>query len=141
MVSFAGWQLVVQWKTGSTYTTLDGIQRVTYNLVTGVEAKEECGTRYPTYLIEGVYGTAGTIERFYTGSGTWPQFEGTGSGQVGSPYLDIRIHPDGVASGKPYINISGVKMTRTSISHRPGSNLMTETWDFIGTGSVMRANN
>lgn len=138
---YAGWQLVVQWKTGSTYKTLDGIQRISYNLVNNIEVKEECGTRYPKYLVEGVYATTGTLERFYTGSGIWPEFEGEGGGEAALPWLSIKIHPDGTASTKPYIEIAGVKMEKTSVAHRPGSNLMTETWDFIGTGSVTRGTN
>ena len=136
MTTFAGFQLNVQWKTGSTYKTLDGIQRISYTLVNNVEAKEECGSRYPSYLVEGIYGTTGTLERFYTGSGAWPEFQGAGGGSNALPIIDIQINPNGTANGQPYIRFGGVKMNKIAVNHRPGSNLMIETWDFIGTGSL-----
>jgi hypothetical protein len=136
MTTFAGWQLVVQWKTGSSYKTLDGIQRISYDFVNNVEAKEECGSRYPTYLVEGIYGTTGTLERFYTGSGVWAEFQGAGGGNAALPIIDIQINPNGTASGQPYIRLGGVKLDKNSVSHRPGSNLMSESWSFTGTGSL-----
>jgi hypothetical protein len=139
MVSYAGWQLKVQLKVaGGTFVSLDGIQRVTYHILSNLEAKEECGTRYPTYLVEGTYATAGTIERFYTGSGVWAMFT---QGEAALNYYTIRIHPNGTASPQPYIDISGVKFERSSLTHRPSSNLMTESWDFIGTGSITNGTN
>ncbi len=141
MTTFAGFQLTVQWKTGSSYKTLDGIQRISYNLVNDVEAKEECGSRYPSYLVEGIYGTTGTLERFYTGSGAWPEFKGEGGASNALPIIDIRIMPNGTASGQPYIQLGGIKMNKIAVNHRPGSNLMTETWDFIGTGSLITGTN
>lgn len=136
MVVFAGWQLAVYWRSGSSvYSILDGIQRISYDLVEGVEAKEECGNRYPTYLVEGTYGTTGTLERYYTGSGTWGMFD---SGQSALQIVDLQIFPSLSGSGKPYIELRGLKMNKISVNHRPGTNLMMESWDFIGTGSVFR---
>ena len=135
MVTYGGWQLASYIKTGSgAYIKLDGIQRVTYRLVNNIEAKEECGTRYVT-LVEGVYGTTGTIERFYTGSGVWAWF-GSTKGEAGLDYCDLQIWPNGSGSTKPFIQLGGIKLNSTSPSHRPSANLMIETWDFIGTGSV-----
>lgn len=135
MVSYAGWQLTVQIYTGSgNWITLDGIQRITYQLVEGLEAKEECGTRYPT-LKEGMYGMTGTIERFYTGSGVWDIFV-RGEGEM--DYGDVKIYPNGNTGGEPYVNLAGIKFNTTSVTHRPGANLMIETWAFMGTGSVTK---
>ncbi len=134
MVTYAGWQLKVQIKTGSgNFIPLDGIQRVTYKLVENIEAKEECGTRY-TQLVEGVYGLIASIERFYTGSFVWRWFA---KGEAAQDYFDIDIWPNGSGSGKEFIRLSGLKAESTSPSHRPSANLMTETWDFIGTGSII----
>ena len=135
MVTYAGWQLSVQYQTSSadTYRTLNGIQRVTYNLVEGVEVKEECGTRYPT-LVEGIYGLSGTIERFYTGSGVWASI--FAKGEVALDYCNIKIFPAGNSSGQPYIILGGIKFNSTNPTHRPAANLMLESWSFLGTGSV-----
>jgi hypothetical protein len=131
---FSGWQLAVYWRTGSgTFSLLDGIQRISYTLVNDIDAKDECGSRYPTYLVEGIYGTTGTAERFYTGSGTWATFQ---NGQSALTTVDLQIYPNLSGSGKAFIQLGGVKMNKIAVNHRPGSNLMIETWDFIGTGSV-----
>ena len=139
ITTFAGWQLVVQYSTAGagSWKTLDGIQRITYQLVEGIEAKDECGSRYPT-LIEGNYGLTGTIERFYTGSGVWAIFA---TGEAGVNYHDIRINPNGTGGGQPYIQLGGIKFNTTSPTHRPGANLMIETWAFLGTGSVTTGTN
>ncbi len=135
MRTYSGWQLSVQYKSSSasTWNTLNGVQRVTYSLINNVEAKEECGTRYPSALVEGTYGLTGTVERFYTGSGIWGIFS-TGNAAL-TPY-DIRICPAGSSNGQPYILLGGLKFDTTSPTHRPSANLMIETWNFIGTGSV-----
>ncbi len=103
-----------------------------------VDAKEECGTRYPTYLIEGTYGVTGTLERFYTGSGAWGEFS---IGNAAIPYVTLRTNPTGTGSGNPYIQIDGVKMNKIGVAHKLAANLMMETWDFIGTGSITVGNN
>lgn len=132
MVTYAGWQLGVYIKTGAgSFIKLDGVQRVTYKLVEGIEAKEECGTRYTT-LVEGVYGLTATVERFYTGS-VWNWFA---KGEAAVDYFDLDIWPNGSGSGKTYIRLGGLKPESNAPSHRPAANLMAETWDFIGTGSV-----
>ena len=135
MVTYAGWSLSCQYRTSSadTYRTLNGIQRITYSLVEGVEVKEECGTRYPT-LVEGIYGLSGTIERFYTGSGVWASL--FVKGEAALDYCDIKIFPAGNSSGNPVITLSGIKFNSTNPTHRPAANLMLESWSFLGTGSV-----
>ena len=138
MTVYSGWQLNVYWKTGSSYFPLDGVQRISYDLVNDVEVKEECGSRYPMTLIEGLYGVTGTLERFYTGSGVWAEFIGAGGGNTALPWVSIKIYPNGSGSAvQPYIEIPGVKMNKTSVSHRPGANLMSESWSFIATGSIV----
>lgn len=123
----------MQIKTGSgNFIQLDGIQRVSYKLVESIEAKEECGTRYAT-LVEGTYGLTASIERFYTGSAPWAWFA---KGEAQQDYFDLDIWPNGSGSAKPFIRLSGLKPDSISPSHRPSANLMTEAWDFIGTGSV-----
>jgi hypothetical protein len=112
---------------------------VSYSLGNSIDAKEECGTRYVT-LVEGVYQVAGKIERFYTGSGTWAIF-GVAKGEAALDYCDIKIHPNGTASGQPYIQISGIKFDKIAPSHRPGANLMLEEWDFMGSGSITTGSN
>ena len=124
----------MQIKTGSgNFIQLDGVQRVSYKLVEGIEAKEECGTRFTT-LVEGVYGLTCTLERFYTGSSTWAWFSKC---EAAVEYFDLDIWPNGSGSGKAYIRLSGLKPDSIAPSHRPAANLMTESWDFIGTGSVL----
>ena len=110
---------------------------MTYQLVEGVEAKTECGSRYPT-LKEGCYGLTGTIERHYTGSGIWGLFN---KGENALEYCNIRIHPNGTSNGQPYIDLAGIKFNTTSPTHRPSANLMIETWAFLGTGSVTTGSN
>ncbi len=133
MVSYAGWQIDAYLQTGSgTFFRLDGIQRVTFKLVEGIEAKEECGTRY-TQLVEGVYGNTCSIERFYTGSGPWTWFA---KGEATLDYFTLQIYPNKSGSSKPFIQLNGLKIESTSPSYRPAANLMTESWDFIGTGSI-----
>jgi len=58
------------------------------------------------------------------------------SGEAALPIVDLQVYPNGSGSAKPFIFIGGVKMDKISISHRPGTNLMTESWTFIGTGSI-----
>lgn len=133
MTTYAGWQLEVYVRSGSAaYIKLNGIQRVTYRLVEGTEAKEECGTRYST-LVEGNYGLTCSIERFYTGSGPWNWFT---KGEAALDYYDVDIWPNRSGSAKDFIRLGGLKPMSTSPSHRPSANLMTESWEFIGTGSV-----
>jgi hypothetical protein len=137
--SFAGWRLRVEVSGSSVFSggtsgwiVLDGIQRLTYKIVEGIEAKEECGTRYPT-LVEGQYGTSGTLERFYTGSGSWTPYV-VGNNPV--QFCALQIYPNGSGSAQPFIILSGIKFEESEVSHRPMANLMTETWTFIGTGSL-----
>ena len=145
MVTYAGWELTVQWRTGSdTFKTLNGIQRITYTFSNAIEVKEECGTRYPTALVEGTFRLTGTIERFYTGSGFWTNFSygiSGSSGESAGPYIDVKISPGGTATGKPYVQLSGVKFNQNASSQRPAANLLIETWDFIGTGSISTGSN
>lgn len=131
---YAGWQVqaAISGSGITTWRLLDGIQRITYKLSEGVEAKEECGTRFVT-LLEGSYGLTGTIERFYTGSGTWGMFA-VGNSTI--PLYTVWIFPAGSGSGNPFIKISGIKFNDVEIQHRPMANPMTETWTFLGTGSV-----
>jgi hypothetical protein len=131
---YAGWQLQVA-ISGSGMTTwrlLDGVQRVTWKLTEGVEAKEECGTRFTT-LLEGSYGFTGTIERFYTGSGTIGMFA---IGNTSIPLYTMWVFPATSGSGLPYIKFDGIKFNDIEGQHRPMANPMTETWTFLGTGSV-----
>jgi len=58
------------------------------------------------------------------------------NGQNALPIVNLQIWPNGSGSGRPYIDLGGIKMDKISVTHRPGSNLMMETWTFIGTGSV-----
>ena len=139
MTTFSGWQLAATWTTGSSsHKNIDGIQSIKYELVNNIETKEECGSRYVTYLVEGTYGLTGTIERFYTGSGVWSTFfQGTGStGNSPLSYGTLKVYPDGNSSGKPFILIDGIKFNKNGISHKLAANLMIESWDFIATGSV-----
>lgn len=139
MVVYAGWQLETYLKTGSVNIKLDGVQRVSYELINNVEAKEECGSRFAQYLVEGTYATSGTIERFYTGSGAWAIFEGTGSTTNSElRYVDLFVWPNGSGSSKPFIMVNNIKMNKISESHKPSSALMSETWDFIGLGTIVR---
>ena len=138
MGTFAGWQIDAYIKTGSgNYIRLDGIQRVSFKLVEGIDAKEECGTRYTT-LIEGVYGSTCSIERFYTGPGPWVWFD---KGEAALEYFTLQIYPNKSGSGKAFIQLNGLKLQSTSPSYRPAANLMTESWDFIGTGSITTGTN
>lgn len=82
-----------------------------------------------------MYETNGSIERFYTGSDSWAWF-GSTKGENALDYFDLQIHPAGSGSGKPIIQLNGLKLNTISPSHRPAANLMLETWDFMGTGSV-----
>ena len=116
---------------------LNGIQRITYNFVNNTEAKEECGTRYPMYLVEGIYGCVGTIERYYTGSTMWASYiRGLYGGDAAIPIITLQIYPGGSGSSRHFIQIDDIKLDKISVSQRPGSSLMIETWDFVSTGSV-----
>lgn len=140
---YAGWQLqaAVLYQAGSgslpagmtTWRLLDGVQRITYKLSEGVEAKEECGTRFVT-LLEGVYALTGTIERYYTGSGPLAGIYTVANNPVA--LYQIQIFPATSGSGNPYINLNGVKFNDIEIQHRPMANAMIETWTFVGTGSI-----
>lgn len=139
MPTYAGWASDFYWNSGSghAWQKLDGVQRFSYELVNNTEAKEECGTRFPTYLVEGTYGSTGTVERFYTGSATWALFQGTGSTiDSNLTIVNFQIYPNHSGSGKPFIYIIGAKMNKIGESHKPGSNLMMETWDWIGYGNI-----
>jgi hypothetical protein len=129
---YAGWRLQTAIQSGSAWTLLDGVQRVTYKLLNNIESKEECGTRFVT-LVEGSYGLNGTIERFYTGSGSWNLFS---VGNSVTQTWNMRIYPAGASSGSPYIELGGIKFNDIELLHRPMANPMTETWTFLGTGSV-----
>jgi hypothetical protein len=129
---YAGWRLQSAINSGSGWIMLDGVQRVTYKLAQNVEAKEECGTRFTT-LVEGSYALTGTVERFYTGSGSWTLFA---VGNQVTQNWNFRIYPAGGSSGSPYIELGGVKFSDVEVLHRPMANPMTETWTFLGTGSV-----
>jgi hypothetical protein len=139
MVVYAGWQLECYLSGSTVNTKLDGVQKVTYHLINNSEAKDECGTRFPTYIIEGNYATAGDIERFYTGSGAWAMFEGTGSTTNSElRYMNLFVYPLGSGSSRPFICINNIKMNKVSENHKLGSAVMMETWDFIGLGTVVR---
>jgi hypothetical protein len=89
-----------------------------------------------------VYGTAGTIERYWTGSGTIATlFMGQPADTGSLNFVDLKVQPNGIATGQPWIIIGGVKFDKISVSHRPASNLMTESWTFTGTGSVLTGTN
>ena len=137
MVTYSGWMLAVLYKSSSasTWGALNGIQRITYNFTNNIEFKEECGTRFPS-IVEGIYQLTGTIERFYTGSGVWAMFRGSNTDESVLLNYDLRICPAGNSTGQPYIQIGGIKFNSTSPTHRPSANLMIETWNFIGTGSL-----
>jgi hypothetical protein len=102
----------------------------------GIKEHEECGSRYLAAILEGCYKTTVTIERFYSGSGPWAWMA---KGENPLDYMDIQIWPNrsGSAAGLPYITISGLKLSKATPSYRPGSTIFSETWDFIGTGSVV----
>ena len=117
----------------TTWRLLDGVQRITYKLSEGVEAKEECGTRFVT-LLEGAYAVTGTIERFYTGSGPLAGIYTIGNNPVA--IYQVQIYPAGSGSGNPYVFINGVKFNDIETQNRPMANPMTETWTFLGTGSI-----
>ena len=135
MTTFAGWQTDTYIKTGSgNFIKLDGVQRVTFKQVVGTDAKEECGTRYVS-LMEGIYGCTCSIERFYTGS---PLITNFTTGEAAMLYWDIDIYPNKSGSSKSFIRLSGMKVSNYSNSYRPGANLMTESWEFIGTGSLVQ---
>ena len=141
MVTFAGWQLEVYVKTGSAYNILlNGIQKITYDFMNDIKVMEECGSRYPTAIVEGIYATTGVIERFYTGSGMIVEFLGTGStGNSSLAFLGLMVFPEGSGStgaGKQYIEFNGIKLNKMATTQKPGSSLFTETWDWIGTGSM-----
>ena len=156
MTVFAGWQLSVIIATGSSYGSffypstgnfvVDTIQQVSYDLNNKIEAKEETGNRLVIALVEGVFGVGGTLERYWTGSGTselgrfandTPQAYSFSS----IPYYGIMIQPNGFGSGNPYIILADVKFDSQRIGHRPGSNLMTESLGFLAryviTGSIL----
>ena len=129
-----GWQTQVA-VSGSGMTTwrlLDGIQRLSYKLTEGTEAKEECGTRFVT-LVEGAYGLSGTLERYYTGSGSVGLFA---VGNTTLPLYTMWIFPKGSGSGNEFIKIEGFKFNDIEMQVRPMANPMTETWTFLATGSL-----
>ena len=140
---YAGWQfqcaVVYQGASGSipagmtTWRLLDGVQRLTWKLSEGVEAKEECGTRFVT-LLEGAYAFTGTLERFYTGSGPLTGIYTIGNNPVA--IYQIQVFPQGSGSGNPYVNFNGIKFNDIEGQSRPMANPMIETWTFLGTGSV-----
>lgn len=130
-----GWQTQVA-ISGSGMTAwrlLDGIQRITYKLTEGTEAREECGTRFVT-LVEGAYGLSGTLERFYTGSGSVGLFT---VGNTALPTYTMWIFPKGSGSGKEFHRIDGFKFNDLEVQQRPMANAMTETWTFLATGSIV----
>ena len=141
MPTFAGWQLNIRIasSTGSAglaaASNLSGIQRISYRKTENIDVKEECGTRF-TFLVEGVYALTGTIERFYTGSGTWSWYSGSDKGESATKEWCIGIYPAGYSTGNPKIQITGVKFNVHEESQRPAANLYTETLDFIATGSI-----
>jgi len=141
MTVYAGWQLTVGvggsldsvTGSGAGLVTLDGVQRITYDYVHNLEAKEALGQRTNYAITEGVIGLTGTIERFWTGSGTHT-FLTKGAGATGSvPDRHVGIYPNGRTNGQPYIGLESVKFGRRRMVQRPGSSLLTETLDFIGT--------
>ena len=144
MVTYAGWQLEVRIASsldglGASNSQVGGIQRITWDYVQNLDRKEAIGRRTVYAITEGVIGLTGTIERFWTGSGTdsWTR----GANETGSlTEYYIGVYPNGYSSGQPKIILNNVKFGRRRMLQRPGSNLLTETLDFIGqtvtTGSV-----
>ena len=112
--------------------TFDGIQSLSYEYLQKIEAKEETGKRTASALVEGTVGISGTIERFWTGSGI--QGLGFGKNYTGSALssYSLMVCPNGLnVAGNPYLIIADLKWDTQRITHRPGSNLMTETLGFI----------
>ena len=138
MVTYAGWQLNIRVATTtgalSSATNLSGIQRISYNRTENIDVKTECGTRFP-FLVEGIFGLTGTIERYHTGSGIWTYFGGSTKTGALSYYV-IGIYPAGYGSGNPFIYIDGVKFNDLGGAQRPGPELFTDTIDWIATGSI-----
>ena len=141
---YSGWQLAVLMATGSAtgsfyspstgIVTFDGIQSLSYDYVQRIEAKEETGKRTVAALVEGVTGITGTLERFWTGSGV--QALGFDKSTTGSalPSRSLMLCPNGFnVVGNPYIVIADLKWDSQRVTHRPGSNLMTESLGFIAT--------
>ena len=147
MVTYSGWQLEVKVGTSLDSVTgssagiglLDAIQRVTWEYDNNLERKEATGQRTSYAIVEGQIGVSGTIERFWTGSGTEAWTRGTNETGSLSTYY-IGIYPNGAVAGQPYIAISEVKFGKRETNHRPGSNLMTDVISFEGirmyTGSL-----
>jgi hypothetical protein len=112
--------------------SIDGIERITYTYNGKLERHETTGTRLVYAISEGIIDLSGTIERFWTGSGTDSWTRGTGeTGSLTTYY--IGIYPNGAVSGQPYIALDTVKFGKSEKSHKPGSALMTDSIDFIGT--------
>ncbi len=147
MTVFAGWQL--ECKIGTTLasvtgsspsaSSVDGIQRISYDYTQNLDAKEATGQRTVYAIVEGVIGLSGVLERFWTGSGTQGWARGAGeTGSLTSYY--IGIYPNGAVAGQPYTALDSCKFGAHRTVHRLGSALMTETLDFIGireyTGSL-----
>ena len=141
MPTYAGWQLAIRIATTTgaaglaVASNITGIQRISYRKSESMDRKEECGTRFPFY-VEGIYDLSGTIERFYTGSGTWTWYSGSDKGESATSEWCIGIYPAGYATGNPKVQITGVKFNIHEESQRPAANLYTETLEFVATGSV-----
>ena len=144
MTVYAGWQLAVLMATGSSpgsfsgsstgVITFDGIQSLSYDYINRIEAKEETGKRTPSAFVEGTTGISGTVERFWTGSGIQKLgFDKSTTGSALSIY-SIMVCPNGFnVVGNPYLIIADLKWDSQRVTHRPGSNLMTESLGFIAT--------
>ena len=143
MTTYSGWMLEVKVGaslasvTGSSPSagSVEGIQEITYDYDNSLEKNEATGQRTVYYISEGILDVSGQIKRFWTGSGTdaWSR----GSGETGSlSTYYIGIYPNGAVSGQPYEAIDSVKFGKSSKGHRPGSALMTDTIDFVGSGRI-----
>lgn len=137
MPTYSGWQLDVKVGTSLISVTgsspsaasVDGIQSINYDYDNKIERHETTGTRLVYAITEGVIDVSGTMERFWTGSGTdnWTR----GANETGSlTTYYIGIYPNGAVSGQPYIALSGVKFGKSSKSHKPGSSLMNDEITF-----------
>jgi hypothetical protein len=140
MPTYAGFQLDVKVGTSLASVTgsspsagnVDAIQRVSYEYNTKLERHETTGTRLVYAITEGIIDLSGTIERFYTGSGTDAWLRGANeTGSLTTYY--IGIYPNGAVSGQPYIALDSVKFGKSDKSHKPGSALMTDSLEFTGT--------
>lgn len=146
MTTYAGWQLRIFVATGSSLDSVTGsnaseinVQRISYDYVHNLDVKEATGQRTAYAIIESTIGLTGTVEMFWTGSGTGQWTRGAGeTGSLTEKY--IGVFPNGTASGQPYDILNKCKFGSHRIVQRPGSALRTETMDFIGinitTGSV-----